>query len=244
MKVRRKFSILSVILAGALAFAQSSMSNESVIKMVKAGLGDDLIVSTIKAQPAHYSTGPDDLIALKTAGVSDKIISAMVERMSSVGAAPAPAGAVPAPAGAVSPPPPAAPPVNQAVAHADAATLRSVKKIFIEKMPNDLDQYLRAEVAKQFKGRVVVVLNKNDADGIMTGIDEEKTGTGAQITGRYLGLHDNATGTISLLDKTESTILWSDEAGDRSLIFGVMKRGGQRKVADRLISKLKKAMGL
>ena len=121
-------------------------------------------------------------------------------------------------------------------------SLRSIKKIFIEKMPNDLDQYLRAEIAKQFKGRVLVVLDKNDADGVLAGISEEKTGTGAQITGRYLGLHDNATGTVSMLDKEGKTILWSDEAGDRSLMFGVMKRGGQRKVADRLISKLKKAM--
>jgi hypothetical protein len=125
----------------------------------------------------------------------------------------------------------------------NAEGLRSVRKIYIEKMPNDLDQYLRAEISKQFKGSVTVVLDKAEADGILTGIDEEKKGTGAQITGRYLGLHDNATGTISLIDKSEKNILWTDEAGDRSLIFGVMKRGGQRKVADRLVSKLKKAMG-
>jgi len=123
-----------------------------------------------------------------------------------------------------------------------AATLHSIRKIYIEKMPNDLDQYLRAEISKQFKGAVTVVLDKNDADGILAGISDEKTGTGAQITGRYLGLHDNATGTVSMLDKQGKTILWTDEAGDRSLMFGAMKRGGQRKVADRLISKLKKAM--
>ena len=121
-------------------------------------------------------------------------------------------------------------------------SLRSIKKIYIEKMPNDLDQYLRAEISKQFKGSVIVVLDKNDAEGILAGISDEKKGTGAQITGRYLGLHDNATGTVSLLDKEGKNILWTDEAGDRSLMFGVMKRGGQRKVADRLISKLKKAM--
>jgi hypothetical protein len=121
-------------------------------------------------------------------------------------------------------------------------TLREIKKVYIEKMPNDLDQYLRAEIAKQFKGSLVVVLDKADADAILAGIDEERTGTGAQITGRYLGLHDNATGTVSLLDKAEKTILWTDEAGDRSVLFGPIKRGGQRKVADRLISKLKKAM--
>src|ERR1035437_8732476 len=124
----------------------------------------------------------------------------------------------------------------------DATSLASIRKIYIEKMPNDLDQYLRAEISKQFKGKVTVVLDKNDADGILTGIDEERKGTGAQITGRYLGLHDNATGTISMLDKEEKNIFWTDEAGDASLLCGVMKRGGQRKVADRLIAKLKKAM--
>ena len=120
--------------------------------------------------------------------------------------------------------------------------LRSVQKVFIEKMDNNLDQYLRAEFSKQFKGKVVVVLEAKDADAILAGVGEEQKGTGAKITGRYLGLHDVATGTVSLLDKEGKEILWSDAAGDRSLMFGAMRRGGQRKVAERLVGKLKKAM--
>jgi hypothetical protein len=58
-----------------------------------------------------------------------------------------------------------------------------------------------------------------------------------------LGLHDVATGTICLLDKDGMTIFWSGEAGDRNLWAGALARGGQRKVADSLVSKLKKAMG-
>ena len=121
-------------------------------------------------------------------------------------------------------------------------SVASVKKIYIDKMPNDLDQYLRAEISKQFKGTVAVVLDESLADGILTGVSEEEKGTGAKITGRYLGLHDVATGTVSMVDKERKTILWSDEAGDRSLFFGAMKRGGERKVADRLVGKLRKAM--
>ena len=124
----------------------------------------------------------------------------------------------------------------------DAQALNSVHKIYIETMPNGLDQYLRAEIAKQFKGKVTVALKKDDADAIMTGINEAQKGTAAKITGRYLGLHDTVNGTVSLLDKTESNIIWSDEAGDRNLFFGIAHRGGERKVADRLIRKLKKAM--
>jgi hypothetical protein len=124
----------------------------------------------------------------------------------------------------------------------DAPALKSIHKVYIEKMPNDLDQYLRAEIVKQFKGRLTVVLKKEDADGVITGVNEEQKGTAAKVTGRYLGLHDTVNGTISLLDKTESAILWSDEAGDRNLFFGVAHRGGERKVADRLIGKMKKAI--
>jgi hypothetical protein len=121
-------------------------------------------------------------------------------------------------------------------------SLKSVRKVFIEKMDNDLDQYIRAEIVKQFKGSLTVVLDVKDADGILAGVNTETKGTGAKITGRYLGLHHVATGTISLLDKEGKVLLWSDEAGDRSLLLGALKRGGQRKVADRLVSKLKKAM--
>ena len=76
----------------------------------------------------------------------------------------------------------------------------------------------------------------------MTGVGEYKSGTGAQITGRYLGLHDNATAAVTLTDRTGTAVLWTGEAGDRSLLFGALKRGGPRKVAERLISNLKKAM--
>jgi len=129
------------------------------------------------------------------------------------------------------------------LAFAQTPDLRSVRRIFIEKMPNDLDQYLRAEFVKQLQGKITVVLDPKDADGIMTGVGEEQKGTGAKITGRYLGLHDVATGTVSLLDKEGKVLLWSDEAGDRSLMFGAIRRGGQRKVASRLVGKLKDAMG-
>jgi hypothetical protein len=84
----------------AVVLAQTALTNDSVIKMVKAGLGDDLVVSTIKSQPANYTTTPDDLIALKGAGVSDKVIAAMIERMSAPAAPPPPpAGQAAAPGG-------------------------------------------------------------------------------------------------------------------------------------------------
>ena len=59
---------------------QAKMSNDSVIRMQRAGLSDDLIVQTIGTQPGQYTTDADALIALKQAGVSDRVISAMVNK--------------------------------------------------------------------------------------------------------------------------------------------------------------------
>lgn len=132
--------------------------------------------------------------------------------------------------------------LTAALASGQLPSLRSVKRVYVEKMDNNLDQYIRAEFSKQMNGRVVVVLDRNDADAVLTGVSEEQTGTGAKITGRYLGLHDTASGTISLVDKEGKLLLWSAEAGDRSLWFGAMARGGQRKVAARLVDKLKDAL--
>ena len=56
------------------------MSNDSVLRMHQAGLSDDLILQTITAQPGSYRTSPDDLIALKQAGLSDSVLSAMANK--------------------------------------------------------------------------------------------------------------------------------------------------------------------
>ena len=136
-------------------------------------------------------------------------------------------------AGALAPP---------AFAQDETPSLRSIRRIYVDKMDNDLDQYIRAEIQKKFRGEIVVVLKADAADAILAGVSEHQNGTRAAITGRYFGLHDTATGSVSLLDKTGTTVLWSSEAGDRSILFGSMKRGGPRKVADRLISNLKKAL--
>jgi hypothetical protein len=36
-------------------------------------------------------------------------------------------------------------------------SLKTIQKVYVDKMPNDLDQYIRAEITKQFKGKLVVV---------------------------------------------------------------------------------------
>jgi hypothetical protein len=60
--------------------AKAGLTNESILKLVKAGLGDDVILGMMSSQPGQYSVDSDGVIALKQAGVSDKVIAAMVGR--------------------------------------------------------------------------------------------------------------------------------------------------------------------
>jgi len=53
------------------------IDNDTILRMHKAGLGDDVLIQTIQLQPGHYDVTPDDLIALKQAGLSDAVIAVM-----------------------------------------------------------------------------------------------------------------------------------------------------------------------
>lgn len=66
--------------------AQQTLNNESVIKMVNAGLSQDVIVTAVTSSTGTYDTSADGLVALKSAGVSDKILAAILAKS----AAPAP----------------------------------------------------------------------------------------------------------------------------------------------------------
>lgn len=60
--------------------SQIGLTNDSVLKLVKAGMGEDVVLSMVNSQPGQYSLSTDSLIALKQAGASDKVIAAMVNR--------------------------------------------------------------------------------------------------------------------------------------------------------------------
>jgi hypothetical protein len=82
--------------------SSQELSNDAVIKLLKAGLSDELIISTINSLPGTYDTSPEGLIALKAGRVSDKVVAAIVLRtafppavVKAQAAAPAPEGAAP-----------------------------------------------------------------------------------------------------------------------------------------------------
>jgi len=98
-------------------------------------------------------------------------------------------------------------------------------KIFIEPMQGDLHPFIAAEIMKK-KLPVVIVTERKNADYI--------------LAGAFVKGDDNKNqGSVQLINVKDKTMVWAGEAGDRSLFFGGWSRGGQSKVADRIINKMK-----
>ena len=74
--------VFSVI--GSVAQSAKGMTNADVIKMVTAGLSDELIIATIhQSETAKFDTSPEALIKLKASKVNDSVITVIMNRNTS-----------------------------------------------------------------------------------------------------------------------------------------------------------------
>src|SRR5579872_2687514 len=58
--------------------AQKTLTNTDVVKMVKGGLPESVVVSAIQSSPGKYDISPDALIALQKDGVTAKEMDAII----------------------------------------------------------------------------------------------------------------------------------------------------------------------
>ncbi|HEX8558900.1 MAG TPA: hypothetical protein VF668_12385 [Pyrinomonadaceae bacterium] len=90
-----KKCLLSVLLAlaasagasGARAQAQAgsaTLTNASVVKLVRAGFREKTVIAIINARPVSFDLSPDRLIELKKGGVPERVILAMLARAESL----------------------------------------------------------------------------------------------------------------------------------------------------------------
>jgi hypothetical protein len=111
MRAKRTLLFAAVLLlAAGAAFSQSNkpLTNDDVVQMVKGGFDESTTVAAIDAADTNFDTSVQALMALKTAGVSEKVISAMLgatkkKAEAAKPAAPAVAAAAPTPAPAANP---------------------------------------------------------------------------------------------------------------------------------------------
>ncbi len=71
------------VTANSTIYAQDEvMTNNEVITLAKAGLNSSIIVNKIRTSKSNFDLSTDSLIALKKAGVSDEIVTTMLEAKS------------------------------------------------------------------------------------------------------------------------------------------------------------------
>lgn len=115
------------------------MSNEDVIQLRNGGLSDEVIVSKIMSSPASYLVDTAHLFELKRAGISDRVVAAMLEAQNpermrvanrgmlgdSAESDPPVAGTVPQ-APPLDPPPPPVPPEDSSIMSTASVRFTSV----------------------------------------------------------------------------------------------------------------------
>ena len=118
-----------LLTAGSVSHAQTTPANlspdvQEIVKLVQAKMSDDVILGYIKNTGKAYNLSGDDMIYLNSQGVSQAVISALLQSKGGASApAPAPASApvqtpTPAPAPTYTPPPAYAPAPAPAPAYA------------------------------------------------------------------------------------------------------------------------------
>ncbi len=72
-------TVTVVLFAGVLS-AQSSLTNDDVVKLMKAGMSEEFVVGLIRQQPAQFATDANRLVELKEAGLSERVIGEMTAK--------------------------------------------------------------------------------------------------------------------------------------------------------------------
>lgn len=80
MRIAAVVFLVMQIIGMSVAQSPHKISNSDVLKMVRAGLSEDIVLTAIKQAPASFATSPDDLIALKNGGATPKEIEAILTR--------------------------------------------------------------------------------------------------------------------------------------------------------------------
>jgi hypothetical protein len=215
--------------AGTPASQMPPLAENEVLTLLQVGTPSSRIAELVSKRGIKFVPTPAIAEKLQGAGAESVLldaINAAGKKNEVKSHEPAPAGGSAAPAQASSP---------------AVTSLKQVHKLYVDKMGGNLDEYLRVEIGKQLGGQFQIVLNKDLAEALLIGTGEKTKDVGSVLTFGYLGLHDTATGAVSMVNQL-GVVLWSSSAGDRTLLFGPLARGGTPEVASRLVQNLKKSL--
>ena len=211
--MRKIFLSIMLLAFCQLLLGQQSLNNDAVVKLVKAGLTDDLVVSTVNAQPGTYNTSVDGIIALKAAGVSDKVVAAIVAKAASL----------------VTPPtPPSGPVVDSNLAGQTAAMPPTVK-------PQGTQASVPLPAPALFHssdGKVRVYVTDHpmfEANGIVRASGDRNGGSAAGVSHTQAGDDPRTVEVEADIMKVCPTFIVASNNPDRAdLVLVFRRRGGSR----------------
>jgi hypothetical protein len=232
------WSLASFLPANCQELSKRKLSNQDILDMASLGLGDDVILEKIRTAPeTDFVTDLESLKALKAAHLSDPVIRAMINPKAA-GVATSP---TPAPVASTKPQESTASQVSKEDAPVKQADPKSRGKLpagsrlFVSSMQGNLDGFISAEIVKK-KLLVSLTADEGSADYVLTGSSIKADDKWYHVA---FGGKDKNEGNVALICVKDKTVVWAGEAGDRSMWLGGWKRGGERKVADRIVSKMK-----
>ena len=129
------FMVFAIVASCSLVSAQdsSALTNEDVIKLVKAGLPSAVILAKISSSRTDFDTSVDALLALSTQGIPPDVLTAMAEASKQ---APAPSTSPVAPA-----PPAASAQTGTATIRQSASVAANVRTNFVGTATAQTDPY-------------------------------------------------------------------------------------------------------
>lgn len=74
-----KFTIAAAALVWASGVAAETLTNEDVVVLLEAGLGEEAVIAKIESSDGNYVTDTQTLLALRAKGVPSPVIAAMVK---------------------------------------------------------------------------------------------------------------------------------------------------------------------
>ncbi|HJP92387.1 MAG TPA: hypothetical protein VJ875_10555 [Pyrinomonadaceae bacterium] len=244
---------LIMCVCSALSQAQDNsvveLKNADILIMVKAKLPASLIVEKINTSKCSFDTFPSVLAELKYRGVPDDVLMAMVraphggrpiaERNSTISEPVATRPDETESRSGDQPKTSADEPINNigGVILRDRSESVYNARFYVAPMEEGFDGLIAALMIEK-KLPISVVADESLADFIVVG------GTNKGVHKWYDTVftgyeRDRAQGNIRMIRVRDKTVVWAAQKGDRSLWWGPLKKGGKRKVAERLVNEMK-----
>ena len=219
--------------------------------MVRAKLPSPLIIEKINTSTCAFDTFPSVLAELKYKGVPDDVLMAMVKAPHGARTTVTERKSVPR---AVATGSDASQPqsTDQSTAESSQPAVTNVggmilsdrsqtpynARFFIAPMEEGFDGLISALMIEK-KLPLTITVDENLADFIIVG------GTNKGVQKWYDTVfgsgyeRDRNQGSIRIIRVRDKTVIWGAQKGDRSFWWGALKKGGKRKVAERLVNEMK-----